>query len=97
MSIPIPTSISDVKEIAENVDKFGKNDRTLFISVVAGFLFVLVIIIIWLTTAEKEQRESFLQHIREQNVRNNQSMDKMSDALDRNSQTMYELNATLKK
>ena len=97
MSIPIPTSINDVKEIAENVDKFGKNDRTLFISVVAGFLFVLVIIIIWLKTAEKEQRESFLQHIREQNVRNNQSMDKMSDALDRNSQTMYELNATLKK
>ena len=97
MSVSIPTSISDVKEIAENVDKFGKKDITLFISVVAGFLIVLVIIIFWFTTAEKEQRESFLQHIREQNVRNNQSMDKMSDALDRNSQTMYELNATLKK
>ncbi len=95
MALAIPTDI--IKDSSEAIEKFWKNDRTLFISVVVIFLLLMVFLVWNSTLSMKEQRESFLQQMDRSDDKIIDSMNRMSDALTRNSEIMYDLKDAINK
>lgn len=96
--MPAITATADLlKEWSDAIEKFWKNDRTLFISVVVIFILLMVFLTWNSTLSMKEQRESFLQQMDRSDDKIINTMNHMSDALNKNSEIMYDLKNAINK
>lgn len=78
------------------IQKIGSSERTLFVGIMISVL-VFVGFLVWnSSTSQSEQRESFLSAMDKRDEKISTAIEKMSDALDKNTEVMNDLRAKIK-
>lgn len=105
MAVSVPTNLQELTDSFKNtVEWIGKSERTMFIGITFVFLIAIIFMFIWATNNIKEQRDAFITQMEKRDevsdrreLRVQQSMEKLSDALDRNTQVLYEIKSSFNK
>ena len=85
-----------IESSGDAIEKIGKSESTLFIGIMF-WLLIFVWFLVWNSWAtNREQRDAFLNAMEKRDDKVQSSLNKLTDALNKNTEVMVELRANIK-